>query len=63
MSTLREGRFVDRNENREKRSAEEAADLLRERIEYLRQRDLLRLVEDQLKREKEEKKRELFRWN
>lgn len=54
---------MDRNENREKRSAEEAADLLRERIEYLRQRDLLRLVEDQLKREKEEKKRELFRWN
>ena len=54
---------MDGSDKREKRSAEEAADLLRERIEYLRQRDLLRLVEDQLKREKEEKKREPFRWN
>ncbi|MFW6250764.1 MAG: hypothetical protein ACOC47_06615 [Alkalispirochaetaceae bacterium] len=49
--------------NNEQRSAEEAARLLRERIEYLRQRDLLRLVEDQLREEKRQQKRETYRWN
>jgi len=50
-------------QNQENRSAEEAARLLQERIEYLRQRDLLRLVEGQLKREKQQQKRESYRWN
>ncbi len=50
-------------DNNEQHSAEEAARLLRERIEYLKQRDLLRLVEDQLKEEKEQRKRETYRWN
>lgn len=49
--------------NNEQSSAEEAARLLRERIEYLKNRDLLRLVEDQLKDDKKQKKRETYRWN
>lgn len=62
MARSREGYFV-RSENNEKRSADEAARLLKERIEYLKQRDLLRLVEEQLKEEKNPKKRETYRWN
>ena len=52
------------NENdKQRRSPDEAARLFKERLKYLERRDLLRLVEEQLKKERQTERDESYRWN